>query len=102
MKTRTDELDLKLQLKRLGDADFKAENQLLLQQVTDRITDLYKANGITSATDLFQANGLKYDSPGQRPDLYTQIGPRTLGGRGGNFSETFLYMLEMDVWMGAA
>ena len=55
LKTLTDELDLKLQLKRLGDADFKAENQLLLQQVNDRITDLFKANGLTD------------DSPGQRP-----------------------------------
>ena len=45
----------KLQLKRLGDTDFKAENQLLLQQVNDRITDLFKANGLTD------------DSPGQRP-----------------------------------
>ena len=55
LKTLTDELDLKLQLKRLGDADFKAENQLLIQQVTDRITDLFKANG------------LPHTSPGQRP-----------------------------------
>jgi type I restriction enzyme M protein len=38
LKTRTDELDLKLQHKRLGDADFKAENQLLIQQVTDEET----------------------------------------------------------------
>ena len=47
-------LNLKLQLKRLGDADFKAENQLLIQQVTDRITDLFKANGLPDT------------SPGQR------------------------------------
>ncbi len=55
LKNLTDELDLKLQLKRLGDADFKAENQRLLQQVNDRITDLFKANGLT------------HTSPGQRP-----------------------------------
>ena len=55
LKTLTDELELKLQLKRLGDADFKAENQQLLQQVEVKISDL------------FQANGLKYNSPGQRP-----------------------------------
>jgi type I restriction enzyme M protein len=40
LKTRTDELDLKLQLKRLGDADFKAENQAILQQVTAQIANL--------------------------------------------------------------
>jgi type I restriction enzyme M protein len=67
LKVLTDEIELKLQLKRIGDADYKAESQQLLQQVTDRITDLFKANGITPTTDLFQANGLKYDSPGQRP-----------------------------------
>jgi type I restriction enzyme M protein len=40
LKIRTDELDLKLQLKRLGDADFKAENQLLLKQVGAKIAEL--------------------------------------------------------------
>jgi len=40
LKTLTDELGLKLQLKRLGDADFKVENQLLLQQVTAQIAKL--------------------------------------------------------------
>ncbi|MBN8460671.1 MAG: type I restriction-modification system subunit M [Verrucomicrobia bacterium] len=55
LKVLTDELDLKLQLKRLGDADFKAENQLLLQQVHSRISDIFKAEG------------LSHTSPGQRP-----------------------------------
>ena len=54
----------KLQLKRLGDTDFKAENQLLLQQVNDRITDLFKANGLTD------------DSPGQRPGKTCATGSR--------------------------
>ena len=40
LKTLTDELDLKLQLKRLGDADFKAENQTLLQNVKAEIATL--------------------------------------------------------------
>jgi type I restriction enzyme M protein len=60
LKTLSDELQLKLQLKRLGDADFKAENQQLLQQVNARIAEI-------AGSDIFQANGLKYDSPGQRP-----------------------------------
>lgn len=55
LKVLTDEIELKLQLKRLGDADFKAENQQLLQQVEAKITDLFKANG------------LPHTSPGQRP-----------------------------------
>jgi type I restriction enzyme M protein len=67
LKVLTDELDLKLQLKRIGDADYKAESQQLLQQVNDRIIDLFKANGITTTPDLFKANGLTHDSPGQRP-----------------------------------
>ncbi len=40
LKVLTDELELKLQLKRLGDADFKAENQQLLQQVGTKIAEL--------------------------------------------------------------
>ena len=79
LKTLTDELELKLQLKRLGDADFKAENQQLLQQVNARIAGISQADGISpdphlfqanaspSGSDIFQANGLIYDSPGQRP-----------------------------------
>lgn len=79
LKTLTDELELKLQLKRLGDADFKAENQQLLAQVDAKIADLFQANGhpsapallnasaTTSDLDLFKANGLPHSSPGQRP-----------------------------------
>jgi len=79
LKVLTDELDLKLQLKRIGDADYKAESQQLLQQVTDRIAELFKANGhpsvpaplnasaTTSDSELFKANGLPHTSPGQRP-----------------------------------
>ncbi len=55
LKVLADELELKLQLKRLGDTDFNAENQQLLQQVNDRISELFKANG------------LPHTSPGQRP-----------------------------------
>lgn len=40
LKTLSDELELKLQLKPLGDDDFKTENQLLLQQVTDKLASL--------------------------------------------------------------
>jgi type I restriction enzyme M protein len=40
VKTLTDELDLKLQLKRIGDADYKAESQQLLTQVTAQIAEL--------------------------------------------------------------
>ena len=40
LKTRTDELDLKLQRKCLGDADFKTENQQLLNQVGAKIAEL--------------------------------------------------------------
>jgi len=57
LKTLTGKLSLKLQLKRLGDADFKAENQAPLKQVNTKIAALFKANG------------LAYDSPGQCPGL---------------------------------
>jgi len=40
IKTQSDELELKLQLKRLGDADFKTENETLLQQVTAKLGEL--------------------------------------------------------------
>ncbi|MCW1887012.1 type I restriction-modification system subunit M [Luteolibacter flavescens] len=40
LKLLADELDLKLQLKRVGDADFKAESLALLQQVADQMADL--------------------------------------------------------------
>ncbi len=39
-KVLADELDLMLQLKRLGDADFKAESQVLLRQVATEIDGL--------------------------------------------------------------
>jgi type I restriction enzyme M protein len=40
VKTLSDELDLKLQLKRIGDADYKAESQQLLTQVAAQIAEL--------------------------------------------------------------
>lgn len=40
IKTLSDELELKLQLKRLGDADFKAENETLLKQVGAKLDEL--------------------------------------------------------------
>jgi type I restriction enzyme M protein len=40
LKTKTDELALKLELKRLGGDDFKAENLELIKQVDGRIADL--------------------------------------------------------------
>ncbi|GAA5135114.1 N-6 DNA methylase [Prosthecobacter algae] len=40
LKTLTDELELKLQLKRLGAVDFKAESQQLLRQVQAKIATL--------------------------------------------------------------
>ncbi len=40
VKTLTDELDLKLQLKRIGDADYKAESQQLLTQVAAQIAEI--------------------------------------------------------------
>jgi len=40
LKTKTDELDLKLQLKRVGGDEFKAENQELLRQVDNQLANL--------------------------------------------------------------
>lgn len=40
LKVLTDELDLMLQLKRIGDADYKAESQQLLAQVAGHIAEL--------------------------------------------------------------
>ena len=45
LKTLTDELELKLQLKRLGDADFKAENESLLARVRQEIQQLQQEPG---------------------------------------------------------
>ena len=44
LKTVTDELEHKLQLKRLGGDEFKAESQQLLQQVDAQFAGLDKAN----------------------------------------------------------
>lgn len=44
LKTLTDELEHKLQLKRLGSDEFKAESQWLLQQVDAQLASLDKAN----------------------------------------------------------
>jgi type I restriction enzyme M protein len=44
LKTLTDELELKLQLKRLGDDEFKAESQQLLQQVDYQLSGLNEGN----------------------------------------------------------
>ncbi len=55
LHTLAAELDLKLQLKRLGAEDFKAENEQLLRQVQAQLAELFKANGLTA------------NSPGQRP-----------------------------------
>ncbi|TVQ96852.1 MAG: type I restriction-modification system subunit M [Desulfovibrionales bacterium] len=40
VKALRDELELKLELKRLGDAEFTAQNRDLLQQITTRLADL--------------------------------------------------------------
>lgn len=40
LKEKTNELQLKLQLKRLGGDDFKAESQDLIEQVESRLADL--------------------------------------------------------------
>ena len=44
MKKKTDELDLKLQLKRLGGDEFKAENKELIQQVDAQLANLDNSN----------------------------------------------------------
>jgi len=44
LKNKTDELELMLQLKRLGSDDFKAENQELIRQVDAQLATLDSAN----------------------------------------------------------
>lgn len=44
LKTRTDELELKLQLKRLGGDEFKAEKEELLRQVDTQLANLDSSN----------------------------------------------------------
>jgi len=44
LKTKTDELELKIQLKRLGGEEFKTENQELLRQVDAQLANLDSAN----------------------------------------------------------
>ena len=44
LKTLTDELEHKLQLKRIGGDEFKAESQQLLQQVDDKLASLDESN----------------------------------------------------------
>jgi len=44
LKTLTDELEHKLQLKRVGGDEFKAESQQLLQQVNSKLANLNKAD----------------------------------------------------------
>jgi type I restriction enzyme M protein len=44
LKTKADELELKLQLKRLGGDDFKAENRELIQQVDTQLSNLDSDN----------------------------------------------------------
>jgi type I restriction enzyme M protein len=76
LKILTDELDLKLQLKRLGDADFKAENQQLLQQVGAKIAELdpakkedkKKLNALQKDHAALEARLAKTDA------LFSQIG----------------------------
>ena len=58
VKTLTDELDLKLQLKRIGDADYKAESQQLLQQVGAKFAELDPTN----KEDKKQLTALQKDS----------------------------------------
>jgi type I restriction enzyme M protein len=57
LKVLTDELELKLQLKRVGDADFKLENQTLLTQVSAQIEELDPAK----KEDKKKYNALKKD-----------------------------------------
>jgi type I restriction enzyme M protein len=76
LKTLTDELDLKLQLKRVGDADYKAESQQLLTQVTAQIAELdpekkedkKKLNALQKDHAALEARLAKTDA------LFSQIG----------------------------
>jgi len=58
LKTKGDELELKLQLKRLGGEEFKAENNELLRQVDARLAELDANN----KTDKRKINALNKDS----------------------------------------
>lgn len=76
LKVLTDELDLKLQLKRIGDADYKAESQQLLTQVTAQIAELdpekkedkKKLNALQKDHAALEARLAKTDA------LFSQIG----------------------------
>ena len=76
VKTLTDELDLKLQLKRIGDADYKAESQQLLTQVAAQIAELdpekkedkKKLNALQKDHAALEARLAKTDA------LFSQIG----------------------------
>jgi type I restriction enzyme M protein len=76
VKTLSDELDLKLQLKRIGDADYKAESQQLLTQVTAQIAELdpekkedkKKLNALQKDHAALEARLAKTDA------LFSQIG----------------------------
>jgi type I restriction enzyme M protein len=76
LKVLTDELDLKLQLKRVGDADYKAESQQLLTQVTAQIAELdpekkedkKKLNALQKDHAALEARLAKTDA------LFSQIG----------------------------
>jgi type I restriction enzyme M protein len=57
LKTKTDELALKLELKRLGGDDFKAESHDLIKQVDGRIADLDPKN----KSEKRKINALKKD-----------------------------------------
>ena len=57
LKDRTNELELKLQLKRLGGEGFKTESQELIQQVESRLTKLDPGN----RTDKKKINALNKD-----------------------------------------
>ncbi|MGB4008905.1 MAG: hypothetical protein WBL79_09920 [Bacillota bacterium] len=43
LRTKTDELELKLHLKRLGGDEFKAENKELIRQIDAQLTQLYSS-----------------------------------------------------------
>ena len=57
LKAKTNELELKLLLKRLGGDDFKAESQDMIEQVETRLTDL----DLNDKADKRKINALKKD-----------------------------------------
>jgi len=57
LKKQTDELDLKIQLKRIGGEDFKAENKELIRQVDEHLVKLDPAN----KTDKRKINAINKD-----------------------------------------